>query len=332
MADEHPFAPFIRALGKGKQGARALTEAEAEQAMQMILSGDAQPMQVGAFLMLMRLKEETPEELAGFVRAVQQQLPLPPACPTVRLDWSAYAGKRRQLPWFVLSALLLAQNGIPVFMHGTAGFAADRVFVPAALAALGVPESGSLADAARRIASHHFAFVRLENFSPALEAMLQLRPILGLRTPVHSVARMLNPLRASASLLGIFHPGYRAIHQGAAQRLGLARATVLKGEGGEAERNPDAPCLVQSAVDGVARDEEWPALFATRHLKDESMDVHRLAAVWRGEMEDEYGAAAAQGTAAIALWTLGEAATPAAADALAREMWAARHPALAMAD
>ena len=328
MTVEHPFAPFIRALGKGKQGSRDLSGEEACQAMKMILTGAALPMQVGAFLMLMRVKEETPEELAGFARAVQESLALPALRPEVRLDWSAYAGKRRQLPWFLLSALLLAQKGIPVFMHGTVGFDAERIFVPAALKSLGVPECASLAEAASAIERHNFAFVRLENFSPTLGGMLQLRPLLGLRSPVHSIARMLNPMGASAIMLGIFHPGYRDIHQGAAKLLGVKRAAVLKGEGGEAERNPDGPCIVKAVMGNEVFEEEWPALFSTRHLKDESMDPARLGAVWRGEVSDEYGEAAVIGTAAIALWTLGEAASPADAEALARQLWASRSPAL----
>ena len=66
---EHAFAEFIRILGKGKKGSRPLTQDEAYRAMSMILAGKVLPVQLGAFLMLMRIKEETPEELAGFVLA-----------------------------------------------------------------------------------------------------------------------------------------------------------------------------------------------------------------------------------------------------------------------
>ena len=72
---EHPFAEFIKILGKGKKGSRDLTQDEAYRAMQMILSDQVQPIQLGAFLMLMRIKEETREELAGFVQAVREHLP-----------------------------------------------------------------------------------------------------------------------------------------------------------------------------------------------------------------------------------------------------------------
>ena len=68
-SQEHPFAPYLRILGKGKTGTRSLTQDEARIAFEMILSGDTEPLQIGAFLMLLRVKEETAEELAGFVQA-----------------------------------------------------------------------------------------------------------------------------------------------------------------------------------------------------------------------------------------------------------------------
>ena len=73
-AHEHPFAQYVRILGKGKKGSRSLTEAEAFDAMDMIMNGQVQDVQLGAFLMLMRVKEESAEELLGFVKAVKQSL------------------------------------------------------------------------------------------------------------------------------------------------------------------------------------------------------------------------------------------------------------------
>ena len=69
---EHRFAEYIRIIGKGKKGSRPLTQEEAYQAMKMILANEVEPIQLGAFLMLMRVKEETPEELAGFVLAARE--------------------------------------------------------------------------------------------------------------------------------------------------------------------------------------------------------------------------------------------------------------------
>lgn len=74
MQEEHPFAPTIRILGKGKNGSRSLTIDEAYDAMTMILEDKVTAEQLGAFLMLLRVKEETPEEVAGFVRAIRDFL------------------------------------------------------------------------------------------------------------------------------------------------------------------------------------------------------------------------------------------------------------------
>ncbi len=322
----HPFAQYVRTLGRGKKGARPLTMEEARQAMGMILAGQVEDIQLGAFLMLVRIREESPEELAGFVAAARASLQLPPAPPRAELDWSTYAGKRRQLPWFVLSALLLAENGIPILMHGTHGFKDDRVYTPDAIRSLGLPLCRDFREVGDRLQAENFAFIPLENFCPRLKEILDLRHLLGLRSPVNTLLRMLNPLAAPYMMQGIFHPGYSAIHQQAALLLEQAHMAVFKGEGGETERNPDMPCQVLSVRDGASSEQAWPALFnGPRHLKDRAMDVSRLAGVWRGESEDEYGEAAVTGTAAIALRLLGKADDIATAETLARRMWQSRN-------
>jgi hypothetical protein len=85
----HPFARFIQILGRGKTLSRSLTIEEAEEAMAMILAGDVLPEQLGAFLMLLRMKEESPEEIAGFVRAARAAMTLPAPLPKADLDYCA---------------------------------------------------------------------------------------------------------------------------------------------------------------------------------------------------------------------------------------------------
>jgi len=324
---EHPFAQYIRILGKGKNGSRSLTVDEAYEAMRMVLDDAVDPLQLGAFLIVLRVKEETPEEMAGFIRACKEAIARPDGV-SVDLDWSSYAGKRRQLPWFMLSALLLANHGISVFMHGASGHTAGRLYTEDVLPVLGIEPCSSLPAAADAIKQDQFAFVPLENVSPKLEEIIQYRPLLGLRSPVHSIARQLNPFDAPYIMQGIFHPGYRPIHQEAALLLGQNNLSVIKGEGGEVERNPDIPCLVQSVLAGELVDEEWPAMFKRRHVKDENMDPMQLARVWAGaevgDTEHEYGVAAVTGTAAIALKLMGKAEDHTAAIRLANEMWASR--------
>ena len=323
---EHPFAEFIKILGKGKKGARPLTQDEAYRAMRMILADEVLPIQLGAFLMLMRVKEETPEELAGFVSAAREQFSFTPKV-AVDLDWSSYAGKRRHLPWFLLSTLLLAENGVTVFMHGAGGHTEGRVYTEKVLQALGIPCPTSINEAEQQLAQTHFSYLSLEHICKPLYDMINLRPTMGLRSPVHTLVRLLNPFNASHTLQGIFHPSYRQVHQKAALLLNQDHMAVLKGEGGETERNPDVECLVQSVDHGELIDEPWPALFERRHMKDEELNPLRLLALWRGEIDDEFAEATVIGTAAIALKLLGKASDQRQAGELARQYWQQRNKA-----
>lgn len=322
---QHPFAPFIQALGKGKKGSRSLTFDEAETAMSMILDGHTTPELIGAFLMLIRVKEESAEELAGFIRAARNHIELPSdgtALPTADLDWSSYAGKRRHLPWFVLAArLIAAKAGVRVFMHGTAGNKDDRIYCEEALRALGLPVCDSIGQVGTALADGGFAYLGLNHLSPGLMHILGLRRLFGLRSPINTLLRMLNPLSAPYLMQGIFHPNYRDVHQQAAVLLGQPNMVVFKGEGGEAERNPDGECQVLGVRGHEAVVETWPSMFTRRHIAPETMDVSRLAALWNGQVEDEYGEAAVIGTAAIALRLLDRAENPADAEAQARALW-----------
>lgn len=321
---EHPFAPYIRILGKGKKGSRPLTQGEAYQAMKMIMADEVLPVQLGAFLMLMRVKEETPEELAGFVLAARESSNLASDKVIVDLDWSSYAGKRRHLPWFLLSALLLAENHITVFMHGSSGHSAGRLYTQNMLSYLGLNVASSIEQARLQLEQQHFSYLSLEHFCPKLHEIIELRPIMGLRSPVHTLVRLLNPFNAKYSIQGIFHPGYRPVHQQAAALLQQPHAAVLKGEGGETERNPDMECLVQSVHNGELSDENWPALFPRRHMKPDQLDPQQLALIWQGSSEDEFAQASIIGTAAIALKLSGKADTQEQAHKLASDYWSAR--------
>ena len=324
--DEHPFAEYVRILGKGKKGSRPLTQDEAYRAFSMILAGEVLPVQLGAFLMLMRVKEETAEELAGFTQAAQTAFNIADKG-LVDLDWSSYAGKRRHLPWFLLSALLLAENGVTVFMHGASGHSAGRLYTENVLGYLDLAPAHSIAEATVQLKQRQFSYLSLEHFCPQLHDIIELRPLLGLRSPVHTLVRMLNPYHAAYSIQGIFHPSYRQIHQHAAALLNQPHMAVLKGEGGETERNPDMDCLVQSVHHGELTDENWPAIFARRHIKPERLEPELLAQVWRGQEQDEFGQASVIGTAAIALKLLGKAENQQQAEELATTYWHQRNKA-----
>ncbi|MFP6847180.1 MAG: glycosyl transferase family protein [Pseudomonas sp.] len=299
---EHPFAQFVRILGKGKRGARNLTREEAREAMGMLLDEKVEESQLGAFLMLLRHKEESAEEMAGFAEAVRARLQTP-AIP-VDLDWPSYAGKKRHLPWFLLAAKALANSGIRILLHGGGPHTAGRLYSEQLLEELGIPLCHNWASVEHALAEQHLAFIPLGDWMPQLQRMIDLRNILGLRSPIHSLTRILNPLGARCGLQSIFHPGYQAVHREASQLLS-DNAIVIKGEGGEIEINPDATSHLYGTANGENWDEQWPALSAQRHVKPESLEPAHLAAFWRGDAEDAYGQLAVISTMALALRALG---------------------------
>ncbi len=255
----HPFSGFVRLLGRGKTLSRSLTPEEAEQAMGMILDGEALPEQIGAFLMLLRMKEETGAEIAGFVRAARARLPAPSARPD--LDWPCYAGKARRSPWHLLAALRLAGAGYRVALHGLDGHTPGRLYAGETLARLGLPPARDVAEAQAQLEARGFAYLSLDRIQPELARLLLLKPVLGLRSAVNTLARGLNPFGARASLQAAFHPSYVAIHRDAALALG-DRVWSFGGDGGENERRPEKPVEIAAAENGEARDFTLPPLIA----------------------------------------------------------------------
>lgn len=317
------LAPFLRIVARGPTLSRSLTAEEAEAAMDIILDGGAAPEQLGAFLLVLRNRGETVEELAGMVRAARARLAIA-ALPAVDLDWPSYADAHRQLPYFLLAARLLADAGVRVLMHGGAG--AGPATTRHGLSALGLASARTASEAAEQLETSRLAYLPLELLHGRLAELFALRPILGVRTGINSVARELNPGGAAAMLQGVFHPPYIPLHVGAQRMLGQPRALTFKGGGGEGQRNPDKPCRAVALVAGEEHEIVWPRLTdgGPWPWRGEPLEPSRLAALWRGDWEAPGPVAAVIGTAAMALWLTGRAADPAAADRLAAELWARR--------
>lgn len=322
-AIEHPFAQYVRILGKGKKGSRSLSREEAKDAMSLILDDQVRPEQLGAFLMLLRVKEESPEELQGFVEAVNERSAVPEDL-KVDLDWSTYAGKKNHLPWYFLSALCLAGAGTKVVMHGARGHTAGRVYIEDMLHMFGFKSCHNWLDAELELQQCNLAYVPIDMLSPVLAEIIELRNILGLRSPVHTLCRLLNPLNAPYRIDGVFHPAYGPMHQQTAKLLGQNNSVTVKGDGGEAEIKPDTDCTLQWVKDGEYIDEVWPRLVPKRMVKEAELNPRDLLSVWRGELDHEYGAIAITETIALCLKLMGKTSTVEESRSQASELWANR--------
>lgn len=316
---EHPFAQFVRIVGKGKNGARSLTYNEAYQAFKMILNDEVLDVQLGAFLMLLRVKEESVDELAGFVQATRDTLNFKAL--DVDLDWSSYAGKRKHYPWFLLAALTLAHHGYKIVMHGASGHTLNRVYTEQVLEYLYFPICQNQDEVEQQLQQRNFAYLPLEVISPVLSELIALRNVMGLRSPIHTLARLINPFNAKATLQAIFHPAYRSSHQQTAFKLGYQNSAVIKGEGGEFERNPDAKTLICGIKDGELYEYELSKLTENRSPVEDELDLAVFKSVWQGQQHHEYGEIAVIETMGIALYTMGVCESYPNAMLKAKELW-----------
>lgn len=324
-ADEHPFAPYVRILGKGKSGSRSLSQEEAETAFTMILQERVEPLQLGAFLMLLRVKEETPDELAGFCRACRTAMQAPPSALQADLDWSSYAGKKHQHPWYILTMLLLSGAGYRVFVHGGEGHTPGRLYTEDAMRQLGLPIAANWQDVATQLASSQLSYLPLRNFCLPLHGLMQLRPLLGLRSPVNTLTRMVNPLRAPCSIQSIFHPAYAALHQATDHILGQPRALVFKGDSGEIEIKPQADTTLHLLAGGSQQTLLLPRSREQRPASVAQPAVQPLRDLWRGVALDDYGLEATLATTAVALLLLKPGISPEAAREHALTLWHERN-------
>jgi len=230
MAIQH----YIKEIGRGARGAKALSRLEASDAMAQILDGRVSDYEIGAFCIAMRIKGETAEEMCGLWDAVHARIARfhsSAALPTVVLP--SYNGARRLPTLTPLLALLLAREGLPVLVHGMQT-EASRITAFAVFERLGL----TVRDGAGAIAPSEVALVHTATLLPALAKLLAVRQIIGLRNPGHSIAKLLQPVEGPAVLLGSYtHPEYLPMLQATLADL-QTHALLSRGLEGEVCADP----------------------------------------------------------------------------------------------
>ncbi len=224
------ISQYIKEIGRGKDGARPLSREQATDLLDQVLDGTVTDLEVGAFCLAMRIKGETPEEMAGFLDAVHQRLhhiPVDAAdTPTVVLP--SYNGARKLPVLTPLLGLLLAREGVAVLLHGTPT-ESSRVFASEVLLALDIPARTDIT----AIAPGELAFVPTEVLCPALKTLLDVRRVVGLRNPAHSLVKIMNPCMGKSLVVSSYtHPEY-AVSMAQTFELVKANALLLRGTEGE---------------------------------------------------------------------------------------------------
>ena len=219
---------YIKEIGRGKDGARPLSREQATDLLGQVLDGTVTDLEVGAFCLAMRIKGETAQEMAGFLDAVRSRMNLIPdgGAPVVVLP--SYNGARKLPLLTPLLALLLARQGVAVLIHGTPT-ENSRIFITEVLLALEI----SAQSAPEIIAPGKLAFMPTEMFCPALKRLLDVRRVVGLRNPAHSLVKLMNPCKGKALVISSYtHPEY-AVSMAQTFELTHTHAMLLRGTEGE---------------------------------------------------------------------------------------------------
>jgi len=230
------ISQYLKVIGRGKVGARDMPRDQATDLMGQVLDGTASDLEVGAFCIAMRVKGETPEEMAGFLDAIHERLEMLPASTRPLVVLPSYNGARKLPVLTPLLALLLAREGVPVLVHGTAT-EDRRVSSQDVLAQLGIEALQEVDE----IDAGSVAFAPTALLLPGLERLLDVRRTLGLRNSAHSLVKLMDPLAPVAGdslIVGSYtHPEY-AESMAATITLTGADALLLRGTEGEPVADP----------------------------------------------------------------------------------------------
>jgi anthranilate phosphoribosyltransferase len=233
-----------------------LSRDEARRVMDTIMSGDATPAQIGGFLVALRLKGETAQEIAGSAEAMRAHaIPVRPQRQDL-VDTAGTGGDGgRTFNISTAAALVAAAAGAGVAKHG------NRSVSSASGSADVLEELGFELDLApERIAQSidelGFGFMFAPTHHPAMKHAGPVRRELAARTVFNVLGPLTNPAGARAQVVGVYSPLLVPVIADVLAQLGARRAFVVHGAGGIDELSPAGPNLVHEVVDGDIRPRE----------------------------------------------------------------------------
>ncbi|MDR6387976.1 DNA-binding protein YbiB [Paraburkholderia phenoliruptrix] len=210
-ANPFPCARFIKEIGRGPNGARALTAEDTRALYTAMLDGRVGELELGAVLLAYRVKGESADELAAMLAAAHasfEPVHLPPG-EFRPVSIPSYNGARKQPNLVPLLALLLAREGVPVLVHGVTEDP-GRVTSAEIFTHLRIAHASSHDDIEDGLAERRMAFAPIEILAPKLAHLLALRRRMGVRNSTHTLVKILQPFApAGLRLVNYTHPPYR---------------------------------------------------------------------------------------------------------------------------
>jgi anthranilate phosphoribosyltransferase len=221
------FRPFIARVSTGKP----LSREEATEAFDIIMSGEATPAQIGAFLMALRVRGETVDEIAGAVSVMRAKMTRVEA-PEGAIDVVGTGGDGAgSYNISTCAAFIVAGAGVPVAKHGNRALS-SKSGASDVLTALGVKIDLTPEKIAQCIRDAGIGFMFAPNHHAAMKYVGPVRVELGIRTIFNILGPLSNPAGVRRMMVGVFAPTWVEPIAQALATLGTEHAWVVHGSDG----------------------------------------------------------------------------------------------------
>tara|TARA_R110002110_G_scaffold414147_4_gene643491 strand:- start:4547 stop:5578 length:1032 start_codon:yes stop_codon:yes gene_type:complete len=278
-SDMDDLKPLIGRVADGG----TLGEDEAEMAFDIIMSGNATPAQIGAFLMALRLRGETVGEITGAARAMRAKAHIIEA-PEGAMDIVGTGGDGTgTLNISTASAIVVAGCGVPIAKHGNRALS-SKTGAADVLTELGINIDADFALIKESIWENNLGFLMAPRHHSAMRNVAGPRVELGTRTIFNLLGPLSNPSLVKRQMTGVFAPQWTEPMAHVLGNLGLTRAWVVHGSDGTDELTTTGPSRVSELKDGNV---------TTYEVTPEDADLPR------GTLEDIKGGDAAYNAAAV---------------------------------
>ena len=235
---------------------RDLSQEDAREVMNSIMAGEATPAQIGAFLVALRIKGETADEIAGCAEAMREHVLVVRPARTDLVDTAGTGGDgARTFNISTAAALVAAAAGAGVAKHGNRAVSSSSGSADV-LEALGFNLELPPETIARSIDELGFGFLFAPTHHPAMRHAAPVRRDLATRTVFNVLGPLTNPAGARAQVVGVYAPELVPTIADVLARLGAERAFVVHGAAGVDELSPAGPNLVCEVANGQVRRRE----------------------------------------------------------------------------
>jgi len=208
--------------------------------MEQTMSGNLSPVQIGAWLVAIRLKGETADEISSFARIMREKAVPIPNLTEPLVDTCGTGGDKSSLiNVSTLAALVLASMNIKIAKHGNRAVSSKSGSADL-LEKLGYPLNETPQEVSNRIANKNFGFLFAPSFHPAMKFAGPVRKELGIRTVFNILGPLANPAKAQIHLMGVFNKELLQTMGSCMKKLGVTTALIVHSDDGLDEISPIA--------------------------------------------------------------------------------------------